>query len=108
MRHRYLQAYGGELPDEVKVCFANTGKEREQLLASVNECSPALECPGDLVGVCTKCTGVGQDLWLLHCIAERRAADGRGYLPTSVARFYAAELKIRKVERYVRSSAWDH
>ena len=26
-----LQAHGGSLPDNIKVCFANTGKEREAL-----------------------------------------------------------------------------
>ena len=33
-----LQAHGGTLPDDVRVCFANTGKEREETLRFVHEC----------------------------------------------------------------------
>jgi 3'-phosphoadenosine 5'-phosphosulfate sulfotransferase (PAPS reductase)/FAD synthetase len=33
-----LDAYDGKLPDDVHVCFANTGKEREETLRFVHEC----------------------------------------------------------------------
>lgn len=33
-----LDAHGGTLPDDVHVCFANTGKEREETLRFVHEC----------------------------------------------------------------------
>lgn len=33
-----LQAHGGELPDNIVVAFANTGKEREETLRFVHEC----------------------------------------------------------------------
>lgn len=39
MLWRIIQAHGGELPDDVHVCFANTGKEREETLRFVYECS---------------------------------------------------------------------
>jgi len=33
-----LQAHGGALPADIRVCFANTGKEREETLRFVHEC----------------------------------------------------------------------
>lgn len=38
MLHEILRAHGGKLPDNVVVCFANTGKEREETLRFVHEC----------------------------------------------------------------------
>ena len=39
MLWRILQAHGGTLPDDVHVCFANTGKEREETLRFVHDCA---------------------------------------------------------------------
>jgi 3'-phosphoadenosine 5'-phosphosulfate sulfotransferase (PAPS reductase)/FAD synthetase len=39
MLWRALQAYGGKLPDDHVVAFANTGKEREETLRFVYECA---------------------------------------------------------------------
>ena len=38
MLHHIVQAHEGKLPDDVKVTFANTGKEREETLRFVHEC----------------------------------------------------------------------
>lgn len=38
MLKQIIDAYGGNLPDNVHVCFANTGKEREETLRFVHEC----------------------------------------------------------------------
>lgn len=39
MLNRVLQAHDGQLPEDVVVCFANTGKEREQTLQFVRDCA---------------------------------------------------------------------
>ncbi|WP_380778105.1 hypothetical protein [Sphingomonas sp. R86520] len=38
MLKHIVEAHGGKLPDDVFVCFANTGKEREETLRFVHEC----------------------------------------------------------------------
>lgn len=45
MLWRHLQAHGGVLPDNVHVCFANTGKEREETLRFVHECATRWNVP---------------------------------------------------------------
>lgn len=39
MLKQILDAHGGTLPEDVHVCFANTGKEREETLRFVYECA---------------------------------------------------------------------
>lgn len=38
MLHEIVRAHGGKLPDDVKVAFSNTGKEREETLRFGHEC----------------------------------------------------------------------
>jgi 3'-phosphoadenosine 5'-phosphosulfate sulfotransferase (PAPS reductase)/FAD synthetase len=38
MLHEILKAHDGQLPPDVVVAFANTGKEREETLRFVHEC----------------------------------------------------------------------
>lgn len=38
MLYRVIKAHGGQLPDNIIVAFANTGKEREETLRFVHEC----------------------------------------------------------------------
>lgn len=45
MLRMILDAHGGHLPDDVHVCFANTGKEREETLRFVHECGTRWNVP---------------------------------------------------------------
>lgn len=114
MLWRILQAHGGILPDDVKVTFANTGKERPQTLDFVNEC-------GARWGVYIE--------WLeyrSHKESERRwrrvtpndtpSLNGepfaalihdKQYLPNPVARLCTVNLKLKPMEGYARSLGWD-
>ncbi len=46
MLWRILRAHGGALPDDVVVCFANTGREMSATLDFVRECGAAPACDG--------------------------------------------------------------
>jgi 3'-phosphoadenosine 5'-phosphosulfate sulfotransferase (PAPS reductase)/FAD synthetase len=111
MLWRILQAHGGELPPDVVVAFANTGKEREETLRFVHEC-------GSRWGVKVH--------WLewrdaRPCFEEvgfnSAARSGepfagliakKGYLPNAVTRFCTLELKVRVMRDFARSLGWDH
>jgi 3'-phosphoadenosine 5'-phosphosulfate sulfotransferase (PAPS reductase)/FAD synthetase len=108
MLWRTLESNNG-LPAEAKVCFQNTGKEREETLKFVNECG--------------KRWGVEID-WLEFRDAEIKfekvtfetaSRNGepfeaiirkRQFLPNPIARFCTVELKIKTAERYLKSLGW--
>jgi 3'-phosphoadenosine 5'-phosphosulfate sulfotransferase (PAPS reductase)/FAD synthetase len=108
MLHEVLRAWDGKLPDDVHVCFANTGKEREETLRFVHECGSRwnvhvhwLEWRPDgfeAVGF-NSASRSGEPFAAL--IAKKR------FLPNGVARFCTQELKIRVMRDYARSLGWD-
>lgn len=117
-----LDAHGGTLPDDVHVCFANTGKEREETLRFVHEC-------GSRWGVRVR--------WLEYR-ARPKGKEGRltpwinrfeevGYnsasrsgepfealiirkniTPNSVTRFCTADLKIDVMKAFMLSLGYTH
>ena len=117
MLWRVLQSNGGTLPENTVVCFANTGKERDETLDFVQECSERwavkitwLEYDGK-----DEC-GKKQFKIVDHSSASRngepfmRLIRDRQYLPNPVARFCTVELKIRVIHRYLKSigmSEWN-
>jgi 3'-phosphoadenosine 5'-phosphosulfate sulfotransferase (PAPS reductase)/FAD synthetase len=112
MLWRVLQSNGGGLPDDAIVCFANTGKEEEATLQFVHDCE----------------TKWGIEIHWLEYITEEpkfkrvnfETANREGkpfedlirkrnYLPNPVTRFCTAELKIRTINKYLKSIGWkDH
>lgn len=117
MLYRILEAHGGQLPADVHVVFANTGKERPETL--------------DFVQACAQNWGV-RVVWLewirfeggapwedrfefvSHNSASRNGepfqalVDKKQYLPNPVARFCTIELKIRTMKHYALSIGWEH
>lgn len=120
MLHRILDAHNGELPDFVKVCFANTGKEMPQTLDFVRDVGknwnvdivwlerwarPSKEGEKNKYQYETKVTNY-----------ENAARNGepfrqlvlvKRYAPNPVARFCTVDLKIRAIDEYLKSLDFD-
>jgi 3'-phosphoadenosine 5'-phosphosulfate sulfotransferase (PAPS reductase)/FAD synthetase len=113
MLYKVLEAGGGQLPSEVVVCFANTGKEEEATLEFVNECSMRWNVPIS---------------WLEYAevdgehsfkVVDYQTASRNGEpfeeiikhfdnaLPNGRARYCSANLKTRTFYRYLKSIGWE-
>lgn len=115
MLFKTLEAHGGVLPDYVKVCFANTGREMPETLDFVRDCGEQwgvdivwLECrarPGE--------AGENKFVYETEVVSYETASrngepfaqliTARNYLPNVVARFCTSELKVRRVVDYLNS-----
>lgn len=107
MLWRALQAYGGKLPDDHHVTFANTGKERPETLRFVNECASRwgvrvvwLEWRNDrtcfdVVGFNSACRN-GQPF---DALIEKKG----GRLPNGRERWCTQFLKVKPMLAYMES-----
>lgn len=106
-----LDAHGGTLPDDCHVVFANTGKEREETLRFVDECSRRWGVPihwveragRNLHREVTYETASRNGEPFAALIRERR------FLPHALARFCTVELKlliVRALMLSLRYSEW--
>lgn len=110
MLRRIIDAYEGELPPDVHVTFANTGKEREETLAFVAECGRQWN-----VGIVWLERGPDGAMREVSFGTASRSGepfkaliDKKGFLPNPVTRFCTSELKIRVMRDYARSLGWEH
>lgn len=105
-----LVAWGGKLPDDVIVVFANTGKEREETLRFVYECGQRWGVP--IVWLEWADGEPGYQVVGLNSASRkgepfRALIVKKGYLPNAVTRFCTAELKVRVMKHYVmRELGW--
>jgi len=108
MLWRVLEANGG-LPKEARVCFQNTGKEREETLEFINQCSVRWNVP------ITWLEYQDEDVKFKQVTFETAARNGepfeaiiraRKYLPNPLVRFCTVELKVRTSHRYLKSIGW--
>lgn len=111
MLWRILQAHGGKLPDDVRVMFANTGKEMPETLNFVQECSERWSVPITWVEYRTGKEAVIVD----YANASRHGEPfeavitDRNFLPNPVARFCTVEMKILTMVRIATGVLrWDY
>lgn len=103
MLRRILDAHQGTLPDDVRVIFANTGKEMEETLDFVDEVSARWGVPVTWLEY-----RAGDKYAVVNY--EKASRDGepfeavitkRNFLPNPMMRFCTSELKILTMTRYV-------
>ena len=116
MLYKILEAHDMSLPKEAIVCFANTGKECEETLEFVRDCQE----------------NWGVDIhWLEYVYHEEPSKrhkrvtfetasrngepfaasidqNGKPYLPNPVTRICTINLKIRVIDKYLKSIGWDY
>lgn len=111
MLWRVLQAHDMSLPDDAVVCFANTGKECEETLEFVRDCSEHWNVP------ITWLEYRNDERGFEVVSYEKASRNGepfealirkRGYLPNVAARFCSIDLKIRVIHKYLKFLGWDH
>lgn len=115
MLWRVLQAHGGTLPEDVHVCFANTGKEREETLRFVHECATRwgarvrwLEWRSRL-----KSVPVGERFEVVGLNSASRNGEPFAALigskkstPNSVARWCTEELKVKTIQAFMEANGY--
>lgn len=105
-----LDAHGGALPDDVRVVFANTGKELPQTLDFVRDCSERWGVPITWLEYLDH--DEPQRRWreVSYETASRQGEPfealiaRRQCLPNPVRRFCTAELKIRVMKLYAQQA----
>lgn len=120
MLWKVLDAYDGKLPENIKVCFANTGREMPETLDFVQACSDnwgvditwleryAEVAPEDhknkfvyTTKVVTYDTAARDGQPFLDLLKAKR------YAPNPVARFCTVELKIRPIKEWLLDQGWE-
>ena len=108
MLRSILDAHGGTLPDDVRVLFANTGKEMPETLDFVRECSERWNVPITWLEYADH--DEPQRRWR-EVTYETASRDGEPFaaligrkrlLPNPVTRFCTIELKIRVMKLYAQ------
>jgi 3'-phosphoadenosine 5'-phosphosulfate sulfotransferase (PAPS reductase)/FAD synthetase len=110
MLHNVLLAYGGQLPEGVKVVFCNTGKERPETLDFVERCSLQWDVPIVWLEYRNEYGGCHSFAQVNYATASRKGEPfdqliaSRGCLPNSMVRFCTVELKIYTLIRYLKEA----
>lgn len=109
MLWRLLQEHNGKLPDDWIVIFTNTGKERNETLDFVQQCSEQWNVPVTWLEY-TNDTETGNKYKVVDYTSASRNGEPykllisqRNYLPNPVTRFCTADLKIKPTKRFCKN-----
>lgn len=123
MLRRILDSFGGKLPDDRRVVFCNTGKERDETLDFVDRCSRQWDVA--VAWVEYRCVdgkhtftetdfatasrnGEPFEAIIRHHREYRAAKSLDPVLPNPPQRFCTSEMKIRTINRFVRQQlGWE-
>jgi len=113
MLHKVLVNGGGQLPNQAKVIFANTGKEEEATLKFVDECSKRWNVPISWLEY-AEINGEHSFKVVDYQTASRNGEPFEqiikhfnNALPNGRARYCSANLKTRTFYRYLKSIGWE-
>ena len=116
MLYKVLEAHDGKLPDDVRVTFANTGKEMPETLDFVQACSDHWGVNIvwlEYAGRTEKKTESEKKSWQYkYDIVDHKTASRNGEpfvtlvkdfgrLPSAVHRFCSNQMKVRTITRYM-------
>jgi 3'-phosphoadenosine 5'-phosphosulfate sulfotransferase (PAPS reductase)/FAD synthetase len=111
MLWRILQSNNGELPADAIVVFANTGKEEEATLEFVRDCGQNWNVPIHWLEYIPD----DPKFKVVDFVTASRNGEPfealitkKNYLPNPVTRFCTVELKIRTIDKYLKSLGWKH
>lgn len=113
MLWRVLQSNEGRLPEEAIVCFANTGKEEEETLDFVRDCSFYWQVPITWLEYVSDPEPSKRFKVVSYETANRTGEPFEqvirhyGKLPNPINKSCTAELKIRAVGRFLNFIGWD-
>lgn len=117
-----LDAHDGKLPDDVHVCFANTGKEREETLRFVHECGTrwgvrvrwlewltrrTKDDDGNIIPFAERFDEVGFNSASRGGEPFAELIRVKGYTPNAVTRFCTDELKVKVMRNFMHAQGFD-
>ena len=111
MLYKVLEFKGGQLPNDTKIVFANTGKEDEATLKFVQACSDNWNVP--IIWV--EYQHDEPNFKIVNFETASRNGEpfedlirngSRRYLPNPMTRYCTVDLKIKAAQRYLFSIGW--
>lgn len=113
MLKQIVDAHDGTLPDDVHVCFANTGKEREETLRFVHECATRWNVRVRWLEFVTERKSAGPEGRFEEVGYNSASRDGEPFdrliaekqaLPSTISgRWCTDYLKVRALQDFMRS-----